>query len=472
MQYTQQLENVHKAFENFMAYADTMKLKNAAHTELNNAAITHYFAVLGRAGLHQRLFEVYNLLDSEGPLAPGPHLYSSMFSALGMRKTLPPSVGGDVHHQNASDAKLIWKQMIKNFAKNGHQVDSHLVRGLLMNLGNGRPADQLYAFDVIREYLGLVPPGEPVVEAKVPLNPFLLDSVLHLCMLSKKHSLCMRYLLRIMEQQPHVVEAKHCETALRANAARASLGSLTESSQALEIVEFMLREAVLNKNKKREVWPTILTYRYALCACWHNGDWMTAVRLFELMTRLDADAFLDSKHVELPRQERTIWPDAPVMSFLVRTALASAEPADMRQCLRMVERVGLVELGLDGGKQAAATDGTTRDRLNERNHYRLQYAQGVVDLVGAVLKSSKKVAEGEGKAVKVDAYALSEREESRWTALRKEVRARLREKPAWVTNTSLPWLEESVLGSARGVAAMDSHVDYQMTNRHIKSAQF
>ena len=58
-QYTQQLENVHKAFEGFMAFADTVKHKNPTPTELNNTATTHYFIILGRAGLHQRLFEVF-----------------------------------------------------------------------------------------------------------------------------------------------------------------------------------------------------------------------------------------------------------------------------------------------------------------------------------------------------------------------------------------------------------------------------
>ncbi|GJE84387.1 hypothetical protein PsYK624_004630 [Phanerochaete sordida] len=470
--YTLQLENVHKLYDNFLAYIETAKDDKSSTPSDRvhySVPVFHYFTVLRKAGLYERLFEVYNLLEAEGSELLTPQVYSSMFAHLSHRKALPSGMEGDVRHKSASDARLIWRQMLRTFAKTGYEADAILITHLIFCLSRGRPADQLFAFDIVRDYLGLVPPGEPAVQSKIPMHPYAFVSVLELCMASKKYALCIHYTLQMMEREPEMVDARTCEVALRALASRSSMGTMAEASQALEIVEFLLREAALSKHRSAQLWPTPSIYRAALAVCWRGGDWVTATRLFELITRIDADSFLDGQTPAKPPSARPgAAMDVSNMSLLVRTALASGVPAHMRQCLRMVDHIQLLD-ELQPDAIASSNTKGLKLSLAEYNYYRGQYAFRLVSLINAVFKHNALVTEGKVEAGE-DQYVIPEGEQRRWLSIRTEVTGYMEARPGWKLPTSVPFIERSQLGSAGQIAKAEESVDNEMTNRHIKSA--
>lgn len=459
--YTQQLENTYKLWDNYIELVNTHKLQGSDPHEIVSNPTTAYISILGKAGQWQRFFDVYNTISLDGPLLPCVFTYTAVLEALDSRRQLPGFTDAQVYSQNASDAKLIWKQIVKASEKLGFAVDSHLARSILRILSRGGPSDHLFAYDIIREYLGLSPPGQPPVKAKIPLNQFLLEPVLNLCVRAQKPSLCLHYLQQAMETEPGVVTGSHCDIALYANAMQAAKGSLSESTRALEIVSWMLTQdalaAVSTRSDTLPLRPRLKTLRLALVACWRGADWENAARIFERLTRYDVSKFADGRRDLHPEDTarlkgRRMEPDVSTMSLLARSALASGDVAHMRQCLRLVGHMGTAILE---GKNLNAQEGE-HDR--EVLYHRATYAQAVVDLANAALKTDG--AEG---------YAITGEEKKRWESLKKASKQQLSQHPEW-RHVSPPTLEASSLGSVRGMTAMDAHVDFQMTHRHLKSS--
>lgn len=458
--YTQQLENTHKLWAEYMELVETYKAQGNDPNEVYTSPLSSYITILGKAGQWQRFFDVYNSLSLDEPPSPDAFTYSAVLEALNWRKQLPGFTDAQVIQQNASDAKLIWKQVVKASAKLGFEIDSHLVRSIIRPLSYGGPSDRLFAFDVIREHLGLSPPGEPPIKAKVQLNHFLLEPVLNLCVRAQKPALCLHYMQQFMETAPGAVTTSHCDIALYANAMQAAKGSLSESTRALEIVDWMLTQDALAATSPSAradnltLSPRTKTLRLALVPCWRGRDWETAARIFQRLTHYDMGRFADGAREVKPGDNarlkgKSVEANAGAMSLLARTAFVSGEVANMRQCLRLIEHMGATTLEWKDGEDQ-------HDKEALYNH--TTYAQAVVDLANTALKAKE-----------AEEYTSTAQEKERWKALKETARHQLSQHPKW-RSVSPPTLEASSLGSVRGMTAMEAHVDFKMTHRHLKSS--
>ncbi|KAI0921262.1 hypothetical protein AcV7_003496 [Taiwanofungus camphoratus] len=456
--HTRQLQHMHTLFENYRDYMQTVKEHDPSSSELSVAPVAAYIRILADAGRYQEMFDVYYAMDEEGPLAPNQFTFTALIQALSSRKVSQgtESSAANIRTQNASDVKLLWRQMQKCIERNSSfQVDSHLIAFTLSTLSGGRPTDHLFAFDIIRDYLGLAKPGETPLPVKVEISSHILTEILWLCQVSQKYRLGIHFFNQIRDRPIKAggelwLNRMHMESVLQLYQGLGTTGSLNESAKALETVEWMLRETIL-RNDGGRLRPSLSTFTLVLGACWRGGDWETAMKTFELMTGYKASDFEDGRaSLSAPQMEarssgRNIMPDTAAMSHIAHTALASREPAAMRQCLRIIDHLGAHRFLKDG------ESGPREEKYSA--YYTAKMTRGFLDLVDQV------VPKGSDKST----YT---KEEKRWLALRTRFKETLRRSPS---PNRTPFYEDSPLGSDRGLAATESIVEHDMTTRRMRT---
>ncbi|OBZ76233.1 hypothetical protein A0H81_04014 [Grifola frondosa] len=458
--HTKLLEQVHTLFENYVQYVQSIKERDPSSPDLNVGPIAVYIRILASAGLYQRIFDVYYAMDEEGPLAPTKYTYTAMFQSLSDRRASPDG-GRDergIRDQNASDAKVLWRSMIKRSQKSPiFEPDAFLITSALRVFALGRPADQLFAFDIIRDYLGFAKPGEDPLPPKVELERPLLSDVLWLCNLTRKYRICTYFAQQVMDGHLKagaraVLDRGHIEQVLTAYGALAAMGTMNESRQALRALEWMLEQ---DRNRRDDqLRPGLSTYTLVLAACWRGADWESAMRTFELMSGYHAEDFADGEDGQPPATLRmdqraagkNVLPDPAAMSFIVRIALASNDPPTMRQCLRIVDHLGVDRWSdvdrEDGGRVAA-------QYYKDQSFYAGKTASAMVELIDKVVpKDTERTVEHE-----------------RWLGLRGVAKRLLREQPQ---SRKTPFLEQQPLGSERGLLATDSAVEWELATRQSR----
>jgi len=183
-----------------------------------------------------------------------------------------------------------------------------------------------------------------------------------------------------------ILDRGHMEEILKAYVAVSASGSAGESYQALQTLEWMLRQEITGRNGPK-IRPATTTFNLVLMACWRGADWDSAVRTFELMTGYSRRDFVDGRDMSRrPKLEkrskgRNIVPDAEGMSSIVRTALASGERANMRQALRMITQIGPDYLFGQASK--------TKGELKHITFYQLKLATALTDAIRQVLSRNR-----------------------------------------------------------------------------------
>ncbi|GBE79525.1 hypothetical protein SCP_0207250 [Sparassis crispa] len=452
---TKQLENVHTLFENYLQRVHTLRDHDPDDPELSVAPLAAYMRILGEAGEIQKMFDVYYAMDDQGPLAPNQFVFTAMFKGLLRRKaiTSPAEHGLDARAQNAADAKLIWRRMLRVAGKNpGFKIDSPLINSALTILGLGRASDQLFAFDIVRDHMGLTKPGEEAPQR--PLTPQMFMKALWLCHQSQKYRLCIHFFTQLVDRiaagkEAPILDRRHMEGVLKAYASLAAMGSMTESDQALSTLQWMLREDATRNDAMLK--PTLSTFTLVLIACWRGGDWSGAVRTFELMSGYNAEDFRhDITTGSKPRSEkrskgRNIMPDTVAMSYIARTALATEDVENAQQCLRIIDHIGMDHLLSKTVESESFTDPAVVA------FYAAKMAYVVMDLVNATVTAPKS-----------EMSSSPSPEEQRWYDMKTEAKKAVKQ------NTGLrraPNLEEDPLGSSRGLAATDSAVEQAFASR-------
>ena len=465
--HSKQLENAHSLFQSYQEYVHGIKAEYPGSRDINVVPWNSYMFILGRAGLHQKLFDTYYLFDNEGPLTPDQYTYTTMFTTLFDRRDTG-EIGEGPRAQNASDAKVLWRRMLKDSERLNFPIDSPVIASVLRVLNRGRPSDQLLAFDIVREYLGFCKPGEPPTEPKVPLNLILFQIVLELCNYSRKFRLCIHWTQLIMDKamdprspESEILARSHMEQMFTAYASMAAMGSLNESEQALEALQWMIKESVIGSKPPGQLKPSLHTFGLVMMACWRCGDWASASRTFELVTGLSAESFKDggnyNPHMKLGGQGLT--PNSVVTSSMVRAAVASGDLANMRQCLRMVSYYG-EEAIFSIGKDLLTDQSKRHTKRLKKDHvfYNTKLAYALVDCVNQVIpKSNAEEPEEEEGNSSIDAE-----EKEQWLALRSKAKEIAKGDPR---TGYVPGLEQQILGSARGLAATDSRIDFTMMSR-------
>ncbi|KAI0352890.1 hypothetical protein OH77DRAFT_1591751 [Trametes cingulata] len=456
---------VHKVYDSYTEYMATVKEHNPQSPELNPMPANAYIQILARMGQYQRAFDVYNAFEDEGPLARDRITYTNMFKMIYDRGSAP---GDDEQAQKlreraASDARLVWRHVMKRVERGDeHIVDNLLISRLLQALAIGRPADHIVAFDIIRDWVGLVKPSETASPPRVALSPPLLQDILWLCNKAQKYRLCVHFVQQLMEKNPAVLDRGHFDHVMTAYGSLSAMGSPTEPARALQMLEWMLERELTERDGIR-IRPGLSTFTLVLVVCWRAKDWESALRTFELMTGFRAADFADGATgvpEMTPRsQSRNIMPDAAALSCLVRTALETGDEAAMRQCVRIVRRLGVASI-LASDQPRAEVEGTRAGVRFQKDQtfYAHTSARALVELVDVLVPK------------KTEGSAPLTPEQREWVEVRSEARsfliAQREHRPR-----STPQMEEQPLGSAAGLKAMDSDVEWRRIHRESKTVR-
>ncbi|TBU49598.1 hypothetical protein BD309DRAFT_1076355 [Dichomitus squalens] len=460
------IQNVHKTYENYLAYIELVKGHNPKSPEYSVAPINAYLSILGRVGEHQRMFDVYNALDESGPFSPTSVTYTVVLRALGLHSTAArgdTEQGRAIRERHASDARLIWRQLTKRIEDGAPiAVDAFLISALIRVLALGRPADQIAAFDVLREHVGLAKPGETAPAPTVEMSAPLLADVLSLCNAAKKHRLTVHFAQQLMDKNPSLLDRGHMDHILAAYGALAATGSTTEAARALQTLEWMVEQEMSSKDGHK-IRPGLSTYTFVLVACWRAKDWESTMRTFELMTGYRAKDFADGA-ADAPQQVvrasgRNVLPDAAGASCIARVALATGDEAAMRQCLRIVHRLNLTRyLSLAGGEAEAEPARGVPASRKDATYYAHKMASALVEAVDVLVPR------------RTDDSPRLGHEERNFVAIRSAARgfliAHRHQRP---NANDTPLLEEELLGSEQGLSAMDEAVEWERIAREQKS---
>ncbi|KAJ8461975.1 hypothetical protein ONZ51_g11205 [Trametes cubensis] len=117
---TKMAEDVHKIYRSFLEYIDTVKAHNPSSPEISVLPVNAYIRVLSKMGDYQRMFDVWNALDEEGPFSPDAYTYTNMFKSMYLRAASKEGSQAD-RERAASDARLIWRHLSKR-VENGSSV--------------------------------------------------------------------------------------------------------------------------------------------------------------------------------------------------------------------------------------------------------------------------------------------------------------------------------------------------------------
>lgn len=303
-----------------------------------------FFTILSKVNLHDKIFDVFNQMDHRGPWAPNAHVYGAILGALPYRVHSKTTDGLSFHERNASDAKLLWKQMKDAESDGIAALDDYVVARFISLLAKGRPADQQFALEVAKEYAGYNAPGELAQPAKVSVSPNLRLSVLLLLRRLGRSRLIMSYTNQLLEVDDanmavwgrSVFEAFH-DISTKAPS--------DESVKSLEFLKKMLLEAARRSDETFR--PTMNNYETALMVCWRCADWRSACETFNLMTGYRAVDFAPTQSRNPSDQDLVVpkptlrsaglnlTPTNLAMLNLVRTAVASNDGDIMLQCWDM-----------------------------------------------------------------------------------------------------------------------------------------
>ena len=459
-----QFKNAQALWQGFLQHIENLKKVNPGHKEITSNPAAFYISILAANKDYNTMFDVLNNLDDEGPFSPTEFIYFRTFQGIAHRTQLAPGDKENVRYRNASDAKLVWKDLVKRAAKEPNLVSGPILMYFIKVLAKGRPADQLYAFEVIHDYLGLSKPGEEAPPRQVEVTAMTLDSVLLLCLDTQKYRLCIHYAQQIIDEaiangRRSPVDQGHMDKVLQSYAAMTIAGSVGESDRAVETIEWMHKYHALGWDTQ----PRLSTYGWGLMSCWRGGDWASAARITELMTGCHAEDFADgSKTSSSPRldprtQGRRTLPNARDMSCMLRAALVSGDLANMRQCLRMATFFG--ELPTSNGTKFMdvylSQDHLYKDTPNhvsskrEEPFYSVKVASTLAEVLTRVLEGTD--------------TAKDTPEMKSWRELSARAKKILREstKPRVVTPSS----ELEPLGDAGHLEAVDRFVEQDLLTR-------
>ena len=465
-EYEVQFKNAQALWRGFLQRIERLKKIDPGHTEIRSNPAAFYISILATNKEYNAMFDVLNDLDEEGPFSPTEFIYTRIFQGIAHRTQLAPGDKENVAYRNASDAKLLWKHLTKRAAKNPELVSSPVIMYFIKVLMKGRPADQLYAFDVIHDYLGLSKPGEEAPPKRVEVTPVTLDTVLLLCLTTQKYRLCVHYVQQIIDEaiandRKAIIDYGHMEKVLQSYAAMTVAGLVGESDRAVEAIEWMHQYHALGWDVK----PRSSTYGWGLMSCWRGGDWASATRIAELMTGCHAEDFADDSKSSSPRMDdRTQdWMGVPGprdMSCLLRAALASGEVANMRQCLRIATFFG-EQRSSSGTKymdiylaQGRLFETVSKSSVSKREEpfYSTKVASTLANVLTRVLEGTDP--------------AEDTPEMKTWRGLRARAKKVFRESTKLEVKT--PDSELEPLGSAGGLEATERFVDYDLATRSQK----
>lgn len=353
--HSKQLDNARSLYTAFMQFVKSVQKHDPTSDQLTVDPLASYIKILADSGNHREMWDVYNDLDPEGPLAANALIFTAMFNGLA---DMGPSEGGE--------AKLLWQQALKA----NITLDSHIVSTAIAALAKGRPNDQALALKLLADHYGLSAPFEkPADGVRLALPPSALYSALSLANALQKPQTTMHFFDEVRKRPralggEEIIDRGHVEEVLKAHAALASPGS---PPTALRLLQWMLQTEAKRGADGLKLRPSLRTFNIVLIACWRGSDWPAALSTFHLMTGYLADDLADGRSGQMPREQRArgrnLEPTAEALSTMVRTAHTTGDLAVMRHAVRVVEACGADELLVTHRRAAEETRRLQKGRV-------------------------------------------------------------------------------------------------------------
>ena len=250
-----------------------------------------YISILGNAGNYQKAFDVFHALDTGGPLAPHPKIYSSLLSVLAERVGAT-DVDAEVVAQSVSEAKYVWRRHMRSFDKEPqHDVEPRSIEAMIKLLSRGNPPDHELMFDILRDICGLPspgpsdahPPSQPPQKKKVVLTTWILNEILDGCITAGRPEMAVHYAQSVMDTRElrPVLHAWHLNKLLRAHILLAKKVSASPGPSRAENVAAWVEWLVAQDptHKSKETTPNERTIVSALELCHRCNDMHSALRI-------------------------------------------------------------------------------------------------------------------------------------------------------------------------------------------------
>lgn len=319
---TKQLGAVHSIYEQLK-----QQLKTSGDLVIDGTSIQYpialYICILGKVGEHQKAFDVFRDLDTDGSLVPDPKVYSALLCLLA------DYVDPEAASQTVSDAKYIWRRQMRSLdGRPNYHIERRSVDAIIKVLSRGEPSDLEFMFDILRDICGLPRPGEdcPPGPPKVEPNMFILAEALESCNAAGRPEMTIHYAQLAMdspELRRHL-HVWHLFKLVRAHIALAEGGS-TSRARSENVAAWM--EWLMTQNRENEI-PNEYTITTSLRLCRRCEDMPSALRIARAVLEGPTPGSIS----------------AGAWAHLIQLAIV-AQPNDRRQCLELLARHNSV---LDG----------------------------------------------------------------------------------------------------------------------------
>lgn len=319
--------------------------------------IALYISILGKAGQYRKAFDVFHELDTGGPLAPDPKIYSSLLSVLTERVDAT-DVGAEVIAQSVSEAKYIWRRHMRSFDRQPeHDVEPRSIEAMIKLLSRGDPPDHELMFDILRDICGLPSPSDgrhpsspPSQKKKVGLTTWILNEILDGCIAADRPEIAVHYAQSVMDSRVlhPILRAWHLHKLLRAHIFLAKKGSALPSraENVAAWVEWMVAQDPARKSK--ETTPNEHTVVSALELCYRCKDTHSALRIARAMTRILDDSQrgpTTGMHGASARGRSSLSFPVKAWEYLFHlAAMAGAGQDEKRRCFELLNSYGSIIL--------------------------------------------------------------------------------------------------------------------------------
>ncbi|KAG8895292.1 hypothetical protein FRB99_000661 [Tulasnella sp. 403] len=188
-----QWDRVTGIWNQYQSFLEVAKLQDA-HTRSSQSLVSPYvpyFEMLGKRGEYERLMEIFQSMDVDGPFAPDKFVYTTVLLQIGQRRYMSGVNGAtstasdDALIQNAQNTIAIADRMRETSA-----FDSFALSAILRGLMKGTDEHRQYGYDLLADVFGATPDNANFLESTTTeLDHRLLDLVLELCCTMEKYDL-------------------------------------------------------------------------------------------------------------------------------------------------------------------------------------------------------------------------------------------------------------------------------------------
>jgi hypothetical protein len=280
---TTQLKLVHSVYEQLKQHLQRSRtfLQHNPGSEPRQAtfflyAVALYLNILGKAGQYQKAFDVFHELDTGGPLAAHPKVYSSLLCLLAERLD-GTDVDAEVIAESVSGAKYTWRRHMRILDNEPqHVIEPRSIESMIKLLSHGDPSDHELMFDILRDFCGLPRPSDGRLlsppsssKKKVGLTAWMFAEIIDGCNRSSRPEMTVHYAQIAMDTKAlhPILHPRHLHNLLSAHFVLSKEGSAFPSGpeNVAKWVEFLIARDPTRKSKENALRERTITSAFKLC---------------------------------------------------------------------------------------------------------------------------------------------------------------------------------------------------------------